>query len=221
MFMEKSPQALRSEALAKLAVKNLNKRNFAAFYCEDRQSALAKALELTGSNDAVSWGDSVTLEVIGLLDVLRRRYNYIDRDSSEVWEERLQLMQRGMLCDTFFLSANAISAEGILVNIDRTGNRTASMAFGPKQVVVIAGVNKLTATYGEAIARARNFAAALNIQRTRFNGLKTPCKENGMCVNCICEDCLCNFIMTVRHGNTMIDGTPRIKVILVGENLGY
>lgn len=95
------------------------------------------------------------------------------------------------------------------------------MAFGPKNVVIIAGVNKIAPTYRQALARARNVAAPLNIQRRRFDGLNTPCKQGGVCYDCQSPDSICGFIMAARHGRSGTDGKPRIKLLIVNENLGY
>ena len=95
----------------------------------------------------------------------------------------------------------------------------AAMVFGPKSVVVIAGINKVVKSYEDAVARARNLAAPVNVQR--FANFNPPCKNNGHCFNCTAPDSICNFILTTRKGSTMNAPAPRIKVILVGESLGY
>ena len=173
--MAKTPTQLRSEAACKTVLKNLERRGFEAFYCSDKPAALDKALELISEDDVVSWGGSVTIQEIGLLDVMRRQ----------------------------------------LVNIDGTGNRVAAMVYGPKSVIVIAGINKIVKTQDDALARVRMLAAPINVQR--FPQLKTPCMETGLCADCNAPDCICNYILITRRCKPK----GKIKVILVGESLGY
>lgn len=164
--MAKTPTQLRSEAACKTVLKNLERRGFEAFYCSDKPAALDKALELISEDDVVSWGGSVTIQEIGLLDVMRSgRYKVIDRDTAETPAQRTELMRKALLCDTFLMSSNAVSEDGQLVNIDGTGNRVAAMVYGPKSVIVIAGINKIVKTQDDALARVRMLAAPINVQR--------------------------------------------------------
>ncbi|MCC8159598.1 MAG: lactate utilization protein [Phascolarctobacterium sp.] len=214
--MTKTPIQSRSEAACKTVLKNLERRGFEAYYCEDKAAALAKALELIPAEDVVSWGGSVSIQEIGLLEVMRSgRYKIIDRETAETPEQRTDLLRQALLCDTFLMSSNAISEDGQLVNIDGTGNRVAAMVYGPKSVIVVAGVNKLVKTQADALARARMIAAPINTHR--FPQLKTPCIETGLCADCNSPDCICNYILTTRRCKP----AGKIKVILVGENLGY
>ena len=218
--MPKTPFELRTEALAQRVVKNLQRRAFDACYCATKEEALAKALSVIDKEQQVSWGGSMTLEEMGLLQTLRGEgYNIIDRDSAKSPEERMELLRKSLTCDTYFMSTNAMTEDGVMVNIDGTGNRVAAMVFGPKNVVVIAGINKVVKSYEDAVARARNLAAPINVQR--FANFNPPCKNNGHCFNCTAPDYICNFIVTTRKGSVMNAPKPRIKVILVGENLGY
>ena len=131
--MTKTPIKSRSEAACKTVLKNLERRGFEAYYCEDKAAALAKALELIPAEDVVSWGGSVSIQEIGLLEVMRSgRYKIIDRETAETPEQRTDLLRQALLCDTFLMSSNAISEDGQLVNIDGTGNRVAAMVYGPK-----------------------------------------------------------------------------------------
>ncbi len=218
--MPKTPFELRTEVLAQRVIKNLQRRAFGACYCATKEEALAKALSLIDKEQCVSWGGGMTLEEMGLLDALRTQgYNIIDRDTAKTPEERMGLLRQALTCDTYFMSTNALTDDGVMVNIDGTGNRVAAMVFGPKKVVVIAGINKVVRSYEDAVARARNLAAPINVQR--FADFNPPCKNNGHCFNCTAPDCICNFILTTRKGSVMNAPEPRITVILVGENLGY
>jgi hypothetical protein len=126
----------------------------------------------------------------------------------------MELMRRALLSDTYLCGSNAVSEDGQLVNIDNYGNRVAAMIFGPKQVIVVAGINKVVKTVEDAMVRARTIAAPLNIQR--FPDISTPCNKIGSCTNCLTQDTVCNYFVTIRNCKP----AGRIKVILVGENLG-
>lgn len=163
----------------------------------------------------MSWGGSATIREIGLTDALHAgNYTVLDRDLVPA-EQRMDVMRRALLADTFVTSTNAISEDGQLVNIDGNGNRVAAMTFGPKSVVVVAGINKVAHTVEDAMVRARTVAAPINVQR--FPGTKTGCAETGGCVNCATEDCICCYLVTTR----VCRPAGKIKVILVGEELGY
>ncbi len=206
---------LRNELLGISVGNNLTRRGFEACYCASREEALKKALELIPDGDLVGWGGSVTVEETGLLEAVKAKYPCLDRDKAASMEERMELMRKALLCDTFLMSSNAISEDGQLVNIDGNGNRCAARIYGPRQVLVIAGVNKIRKTLQEAIARARTTAAPLNVQR--FPGLEIPCRKTGVCCDCQAADSVCaQFVITRR-----CRPAGRIKVILVGEDLGF
>ena len=130
-------------------------------------------------------------------------------------EEKTELMRQALLCDTYLMSSNAISSDGQLVNIDGNGNRCAALIYGPKQVLVVAGLNKVTGSLEAAMDRARNVAAPINAKR--FAGLQTPCYKAGLCGDCLSADCICSQIVITRTSRNK----GRIKVILVGESLGF
>lgn len=205
----------RNELLGATVIKNLAKRNMEAYYCATKEEALQKALELIPETDVVTWGGSVTIEEIGLLAAVKERNPVIDRDTATSLEEKVELMRKGLTCDTFIMSTNAMSEDGVLVNIDGNGNRVASLIFGPKQVVIIVGVNKITKDLDSAVARARSTAAPVNAQR--FAGIRVPCAQTGVCANCNAPDCMCCQVVITRHSRQ----AGRIKVIIVGENLGF
>lgn len=194
-------------------VKNLQSRHFDAFYCSTKEEALEKALSLIPRGHSVGWGGTMTCQQIGLIDAVRAgEYRALDRDTCKTAEEREELMRQTLLCDTFLTSANAISLDGQMVNIDGNGNRVAAIVYGPRQVIVVAGMNKVEDTLEAAINRARTVAAPLNEQRF---GHPNPCAATGSCADCKSETCICNQILITRHcrGN-------RIKFVLVGEDLG-
>ena len=197
-------------------VKNLKNRHFDAYYCEDKQSALEKALELIPNDLTVSWGGCESAEEIGLIRTLQNGdYRTIDRSKGATAEERTHLMKQGLLADIFITGANGISLDGQMVNIDGTGNRVAPIVYGPDSVIVIAGMNKVEDTIEDAVRRARTVAAPVNKQR--FENVVTPCAVTGTCADCKAEGCICNQILITRHCRPV----GRIKFILVGEDLGF
>ena len=184
----------------------LRRRSFEAHYVSTAQEALELALTLIPKDRTVSWGGTATAAQIGLMDRLHQGdYQLIDRDTGKTPEEKQALMRQALTCGTFIMSSNAISKDGQLVNIDGMGNRVAAMCFGPRQVVVIAGMNKVLGTLDDAVARARNVAAPANAQRF---GLKTPCGLTGQCGDCTSPDCICSKMVITRF------------CMLVGEDLG-
>ena len=193
----------------------LNKRYFEAYYCSDRAAALEKILELIPQDHVVSWGGTATVDELGVKEALRQRGQaVIDRDTAKDAQERQQMLKQALTCDTFLMGSNAISADGQLVNIDGTGNRVAALCFGPTQVVVVAGMNKVARDLDGAMRRAREVAAPMNAQRFP---LKTPCVANGLCGDCKGPDSICAQIVTTR----LCKPAGRIKVVLVGEDLGF
>ncbi len=207
-------EVLRNAKLGETLVKNFERRGFGAYYCETKEEALNKALELIPATDVVSWGGSVSIDEIGLLEAVKKTNPVIDRATAKTPEERVELMRKALLCDTFLMSTNAFSKDGQLINIDGNGNRCAALIYGPKQVIVIAGLNKMAGTLEAAVDRARNIAAPINVQR--FPQLTTPCNKLGACADCINPQSICSQIVWTR-----LVHDQRIKVILVGEHLGF
>ena len=188
--------------LGKKVVDALKKRKFDAYYVETAQAAAAKALELMPAKSSVSWGGSVSVQQCGLLDAVKKGdYVLIDRDTAKTPEEKADLMRKGLTADIFLTSFNAVSENGVLFNIDGNGNRVSAIAFGAKSVVAIVGINKIIPTEADLEKRALSVAAPLNAKRL---GKADP------------EDICAIFV------KTRMSMTPgRIKVIIVGEELGY
>ena len=195
-------------------VEALNKRRFEAYYCSTAAEAVEKVLELTPKTDVVSWGGAMTVDELGIKQRMAQEgYTLLDRDTAQSPEEKQAIMRQALTCGTFLMSSNAISKDGQLVNIDGNGNRVAAMCFGPRQVVVVAGMNKVLGTLDDAVARARNVPAPANAQRF---GIKTPCGLTGQCGDCTSPDCICSKLVITRFCMP----ERRIKVVLVGEDLG-
>ena len=198
-----------------ILVKNLRSRHYDAYFCETKADALAKALELIPKGATVGWGGAMSAKQIGLLDAVNAGdYNAIDRDKTSTPEERKKAMKSCLLADVFITGANALSLDGQMVNIDGVGNRVAAIVYGPESILVIAGMNKVMDTLEAAVIRARTIAAPMNKQRFPQ---QTPCEVTGTCGDCKSEGCICNQILITRNSKP----AGRIKVILVGEDLGF
>lgn len=209
-----TPKQLYYEKRAAILVKNLKGRHFDAYYCPDKSSALQKALELIPDGASVGWGGAMSAEQIGLIDAVKSgSYQAHDRAVAQTPEERLEIEKQSQFSDVFLTGANALSLDGQMVNIDGNGNRVAAIIYGPKSVLVIAGMNKVEETLEAAVRRARTVAAPANQQRFL---LDTPCAITGVCADCKSERCICNQIVITRHCRP----AGRIKFILVGEELG-
>ena len=208
------PKALFYEKRGKILVKNLQSRHFDAYYCQNKEQALQKALELIPEGASVGWGGALSAEQIGLMDVLRKgNYLALDRETCTSVEEREQMGRACLNADFFITGANGLSLDGQMVNIDGTGKRVAAIIYGPKNVLVIAGMNKVEDNLDAALNRARTVAAPMNQQRFQ---LPNPCTVTGACADCKSETCICNQIVITRNCRPV----GRIKFILVGEDLG-
>ncbi|MDR0561518.1 MAG: lactate utilization protein [Spirochaetaceae bacterium] len=210
-----TPQGIRNAKLGPKVAQALKDRDFEAWYCEKQEEGTAIILSLIPKTDTVSWGGSMTIAALGVQNRLADLgIRVIDRDAAPTKEERQERMRQALLCDTYLTSVNALSEDGQLVNVDGFGNRVAATLFGPKQVIIAAGMNKVVKTVEDALIRARTIAAPLNMQR--FPNLKTPCAETGACGNCKSPDSICSYLVTMRRCKP----AGRIKIVLIGEDLG-
>lgn len=210
-----TPKELYYEKRAAILVKNLRSRHFEACYCPTKQEALAKALEWIPEGASVGWGGAMSAQQIGLIDAVRiGNYRAIDREAAKTPQEREQTARDCFGADVFLTGANGLSLSGEMVNIDGMGNRVSAIIYGPKEVLVIAGMNKVEDTLEKAVIRARTVAAPMNQQRFLR---ETPCAATGVCADCKSPDCICNQIVITRHCRP----ANRIKFILVGEELGF
>lgn len=206
---------MRNEVLGNRVVKALESRNMEAYYVKTKEAALAKALELIPEGSSISWGGTMSAQEIGLTDALHKgNYDVYDREQVETREEKEKIAHQALNCDFFIGSTNALSEDGVLVNVDGNANRVAAFAYGPKNVLLIVGMNKVVKTEADAMSRARNEAAPINAQRF---GVNTPCVKNGSCFNCKSPQCICCQILITRFSKV----PKRTKIILVDENLGF
>ena len=203
------------EKRGNLLVRNLNAHHFDAFYCATKQEALEKALELIPEGSKVGWGGAMSAQQIGLLDAVSNgSYQVLDRDKAATPEERNTIMRACFDSDYFIVGANALSLDGQMVSIDGNGNRVGMIVYGPKYILVIAGMNKVQDDLESAVRRARTIAAPQNAQRF---GLPNPCSVTGSCGNCKNETSICNQLLITRNSKP----AGRIKVVVVGEELGF
>ena len=164
---------------------------------------------------SITWGGSESIKECGLMDAIKNaNYELIDRTDAKTPEEDRIMYSRQVMADFFLMSSNAITIDGELVNIDGRANRVSLLCWGPQNVIVIAGMNKIASDVESAIQRVRDAAAPPNTVRLNKN---TPCAQTGRCGNCYSPDCICSQIVITRRSST----PNRIKVILVGEELGY
>lgn len=207
--------ASRNRLLAEKVIKGLESRNMTGYYTESKEEALKKALEIIPEGATVGWGGSVSVNQIGLKEaVINGNYNALNRESCKTPEEKEKLQREIFSADFFLSSSNAVTEDGILVNIDGISNRIAAIAYGPAHVLMIVGMNKVARDVDAAISRARNVAAPINAQRFPLN---TPCKKTGVCADCKSIDTICCEFLITRFSRQ----AGRIHVILVGEELGY
>ncbi len=202
----------RNELWAQTIIKGLESRNMTGYYAATKEEALKKALELIPEGSSVTMGGAMSAHEIGLVEAVKNgNYNFIDRDAME---DKRAAMLAAYDADVFLASVNAMTQDGVLVNIDGNANRVSAIAQGPKKVLFIVGMNKVCDDVDGAMKRARNVAAPINAQRF---GLSTPCAKTGSCMNCKSPDTICcQFLITrfSRHKD-------RIHVILVNDELGF
>lgn len=211
-----NPKQMHYETLANTVIKNLQKRRMEGCYCATVEEAEKKAFSYLTEGCTVSFGGSMTLEDTGMLTALRHDpgIHLIDRATATSPEETKKLFHDALSADFYFMSTNAITTDGELVNIDGNGNRVAALIYGPEYVIVMAGMNKVAANVEEALSRVHNTATPMNCKRLNK---QTPCSTTGVCSDCLSPDCICNQVVITRRSG--IEG--RIKVILIGEELGY
>ncbi len=202
----------RNELLAQKVIKGLESRNMSGYYAANREEALALALSLIPEGSSVTMGGGQSVWEIGLPAALKAgNYKFIDRN--EIADKRAAMLA-AFDADVFLASANAITEDGVMINIDGNANRVAALAFGPKKLVLIVGMNKVCPDADAAMKRARSVAATINAQRF---GLSTPCSKTGSCLNCKSPDTICCQILITRFSRH----PGRTHVILVNDSLGF
>ena len=202
----------RNELLAQTVIKGLQSRNMSGYYAANREEALRIALSLIPEGSTATMGGGMSVIEIGLVKALKEgNYNFIDRNEAP---DKREAMLQAYRADVYLASANAITQDGVLVNIDGNANRVSAIAFGPKKVILIVGMNKVCDDVDGAMKRARNVAAPINAQRFELN---TPCHKTGTCMDCKTPDTICCQFLITRYSKH----PGRIHVILVDDTLGF
>lgn len=211
-----NPKKTYYETAAKTIISKLSYRRMKGYYCATADEAKALVMELVTPGSKVSFGGSVTLAETGITDALRSRTDLTlyDRSTCTTPEEIKEVYRNSFFCDSYLMSTNAITLDGELINIDGTANRVAALCYGPDQVIVVAGINKIVSDIESGYKRVKNIASPQNALRLER---QTPCAANGKCGNCINDSCMCSQTVITRRSAV----PDRIKVILVGESLGY
>lgn len=202
----------RYELLSKKVIKGLESRQMSGYYAANKEEALKTALSLIPEGSTVTMGGAMSAHEIGLPQALAQgNYNFIDRDKME---DKRAAMLAAYDADFFLASANAMTEDGVIINIDGNANRVSAIAQGPRHVIFIVGMNKICDDVDGALKRARNVAAPINAQRF---GLNTPCTKTGSCMDCKTPDTICCQFLITRYSKH----PGRIHVILVNDYLGF
>ncbi|MBP3726526.1 MAG: lactate utilization protein [Bacteroidaceae bacterium] len=213
--MTSTPLHQRNELFSARLIENLRRRHIEACYCATASEAALQVSALIADGSSVSWGGSMTVRDMGLPALLEARgtLSLLDRDKATGDDVRRIYLQ-AMDADVYLTSANALSEDGVIVNVDGNGNRVAAITWGPRRVIHIISLNKVAPTVEDAIARARHTAAPVNAQRFDIN---TPCRRDGQCHDCNSYDSICSYIHLLRN----VRNAGRHTVVLVGESMGY
>lgn len=196
---------------AEQVIAALARRNMKGYYCRNREEAREKILSLIAPGETVAWGGSVTLDRIGIKSYLPNGLDGLCQPR----EKALEVRKRSFFTDIYLTGTNAVTMEGELINIDKTGNRVAAMCFGPRKVIVVAGMNKLAENEEAALAR-------IHMEACSANGIRmdkgTPCARTGRCGHCLISgETMCSFTVVTRFSSA----EDRVHVILIEEALGY
>lgn len=202
--------------MGKRVVEALRKNNFDAVYFSRKEDAVPYILNFIHAGDKVGFGGSMTVAEMGLPEKVKEKGAcLLDHNAPGLSpEERLAIRRQQLLSDVFICSTNALTLDGCLVNVDGTGNRVAAMTFGPKKVIIVAGINKICKDIHSALARIQMIASPKNNKRL---GLANPCTTLGSCADCQGKTRICNIYSILKRKPSNTD----ITVVVIGENLGY
>lgn len=200
----------------KRTMENLEKNNMEAYYVKDETEVIEKVKELINEEDTVAVGGSQTLFETGVIDFLRNgKFNFLDRYADNLSDnDRKTIFRKSFFADAYFVSSNAVTESGELFNVDGNGNRVAAMLYGPDKVIVIIGVNKIVKDINEAYERNKQISGPANNKRL---STENPCTKVGYCVDCANPRRICNDYVIIKRQRDK----GRIKVIIVGKELGY
>ena len=210
-----TPKNKNYENLAATVIKNMAKRQMEGYYAKDKKEALELLISMIPNGSSIGYGGSASLSEADVLQTLDSpKYRLIKREEAKTAEDTERVFREILFADFFLMSSNAITVDGELVNVDGRGNRIAFLTYGPKNVILLCGMNKITADVDTAIKRIKALAAPMNAVRLNRS---TPCATTGVCGDCQSPDCICANTIITRRSHVK----NRIKVILVGEELGF
>ena len=206
----------RAQAIAREMTELLAEKGYITYYAETVEEARDRVLELIPQGASVGVGGSETLKAMDMINILRNgNYRFFDRYQEGLpFSEVEEIYRQALLADVFLSSTNAITRQGQLVNIDSSGNRVAALSYGPRKVIIVAGVNKVVDTLEDAMKRLRQIAP-LNAMRVHH---KAPCVETGRCMDCQLHASVCNSVGIINHGRK----TPgRFTIIMIAAEVGF
>ena len=204
------------EKTAASIIKNLGRHGMEGHYCVSREEAVELVQSWLSEGDSVTWGGSETFKETGMKAALEAAscYRMLDRTTATTSEEQREMWRDRTSADWFFMSANALTVNGELVNIDGNSDRLSLLLHGPAHVVVLVGMNKVVADVDAGFKRIRTVSCPLNAARLHTN---TPCELTGTCAECHAAGCMCCNLVVTRHSRH----AGRIRVVIIGEELGY
>lgn len=204
------------EEIIKITIKNLNQNNIAGYYVKDAKQLIETVQSLLSEGEIIGCGDSITLEETRVFEFIREgNYHFLDKHNSELTSaDKRELYLQNFRAHTFLSGVNAVTQEGGLYFIDGNGSRVAPIIYGPEQVILVAGTNKIVSDSEEAIQRIRQVAAPLDARRL---GKNTPCVKLGKCIDCKSKERICNDFICITRQYVK----DRIKVIFLEGDFGY
>ena len=197
-------------------INNLKKNNINGYYVKDNDELINLIKDIAKEGEVVSVGGSMSLFESKVIELLRSgRYEFLDRYKKDLTQEDIkEIYRKSFFADTYFASANAITEDGKIFNVDGNGNRVAAILYGPDKVVLIVGVNKIVKNIEQAVARNRSISGPANAKRLN---LSTPCIKTGQCMECNIEDRICcEYTVIKRQRNP-----KRMHVIFINDTLGF
>ncbi|KAF5050165.1 LUD domain protein [anaerobic digester metagenome] len=202
---------MNEDKLKKL-MKNFKQRNIEVEYFESLEDVKSLILDMVPIESTIGIGHSATLQKMDITNLLSERGNIVyDKELAKNREESKELKRKALTTDWYITGSNAISVDGRIVNVDHSGNRVASITYGPDKVIIVVGKNKIADTVDDAIKRVKNVACPTNAKRAGYN---PPCVALNRCVGCVG---VCN-ILSIIEGQT---DSNRIKLFIVNEECGF
>ena len=196
-------------------ISNFKSRNIEVMCFDNLDDAKNEILNLISMEVSIGIGHSETIQRMDITKIFKERGNIVfDKEMAKDKEECKSLKKKALLADWYVTGSNAISVDGRIVNVDHSGNRVAAITFGPDNVIIVVGKNKIVDTWGEAIRRVKDIACPLNAKRAGFN---PPCVKLNKCVDCNSAERVCNSLSII-EGQSVKD---RIKVFIINEDLGF